>query len=282
MGAKLPVAVVTSSLMGLAGVLLCYILARAHRWAWLWLSVLTTAVVSIALMLAPAFGTTQPLGDSPTERKIAAMAERVGIPLERIAKEHCADSSECPPGHVVGLGPTRLLLLDDRLTSKTPEDQLLQVFAHEAKHYLLDNHSKPVVLIFIICATLLFATQVLSSFFRHRSQHELISDQAKVVPLVYGLGLAMFLLLQPAINTYRQHVEFEADRFGLEFNRDNQALINIMQSDAAANPMLFRYTPITRYFRGTHPEIRARIEFAETYRPWVNDQTLVYAQYFEK
>lgn len=278
--AKLPGAFMASSLMGLAGILLCYILKRRHRLAWLWLSVLTTVLVSIALMAAPSFTATQPLGDTPAERKIAAMAERVGIPVDRIAKEHCADSSECPPGHVIGLGPTRLMLLDDRLTSRTPEDQLLQVFAHEAKHYLLDNNSKPVVLIFIICVTLFLATQALSSAFRQRPHSESIADQAKVVPLVYGLGLAVFILLQPAISTYRQHVEFEADRFGLEFNRDNQALIHIMQTDAAANPMLFRYTAITRYFRATHPEIKARIKFAETYRPWLDDQPMVYAPYF--
>ncbi len=81
---------------------------------------------------------------------------------------------------------------------------------------------------------------------------------------------------------YRQHLEFEADRFGLEFNRDNQALIDIMRSEATANPMFFRYTPATRYFRATHPEIGARIRFAETYRPLLNGQAMIYAQYFRE
>jgi STE24 endopeptidase len=279
LAAKLPEAVMASSLMGVAGILLCYILERRRRLTWLWLSVLTTALVSMALMAAPSFTGTQPLGDTSVERAIAAMADRVGIPVDRIAKERCANPG-CPPGRVIGLGPTRLMLLDDRLTGRTPEDQLLQVFAHEAKHYLLDNNSRPVALIFIVCVALFLATQTLSSALSRRPHDPSRAEQAKGVPLVYGLGLAAFILLQPAINTYRQHVEFEADRFGLEFNRDNQALIDIMRTDAAANPMLVRYTPITRYFRATHPEIQARIQFAEAYRPWLDNQRLVYARYF--
>ena len=220
--------------------------------------------------------------DTPVERNIARMAGQLGIPQSRIAKEHCAGVFDCPPGHVIGLGPTRLMLLDDRLSARTPREQLLQVFAHEAKHYLLDNNLKPVVLIFLVSAVLLLVTQTLSGAIvaRLSLRYASVANQAEAVPLVIGLGLATFILLLPVINTYRQHVEFEADRFGLELNRNNQALIDIMRSDAAANPMLFKYTPVTRYFRATHPEIRTRIEFAESYRPWADDAPMVYARHF--
>lgn len=281
---RLPEAVVTASVMALIGILLCHVLRRKQRLAWLWLSAVTTALVGIALMAAPEFVAARPLGDTQVERRVAAMAEQVGIPPDRIAKEHCAGHSECPPGRVIGLGPTRLVLLDDRLTSRTPEDQLLQVFAHEAKHYLLDNDFKPVLLTFGICVALFLVTQTLSFVLigRQRPRLERVADQAGAVPLVYGVGLATFILLQPAVNTYRQHVEFEADRFGLEFNRDNQALIDIMRADADENPMLLRYTPVTRYFRATHPEVMARIEFAETYRPWLDGRPMVYSRHFER
>lgn len=281
--AKVPEAVVISSLAALIGILLCYVLNRRYRLTWLWSSVLITALASVALMAAPALTPTEPLGDTPVERAVAEMAGRVGIPISRIAKEHCGDS-DCPPGHVIGLGPTRLLLLDDRLTDRTPQDQLLQVFAHEAKHYVLDNNFKPVVLIFSICAALFLVTQTLSSVVlaRQRRHYAVISDHAQEIPLVFGLGLAIFMLLQPAITTYRVQLEFEADRFGLELDRNNQALIDIMRTYAAATPMLFRHTAVTRYFRATHPEIRARIRFAETYRPWLHDEPMVYAQYFRE
>jgi STE24 endopeptidase len=283
LSAKLPSAVLTSSLVAIAGIVLCYFLRKRNKLTWLWLSILTTGFVSIALMLAPYFSNRQPLGTTPVESKIAALAARVGIPPERIAKENCENGSECPPGHVIGIGPTRLMLLDSRLTSKTPEDQLLQVIAHETKHYLLDNGIKPAALLFVICVAVFLPTQALSFqiISWRKNQNKSIADEPKLVPLVYGLGLAIFILLLPAITTYWRHVEFEADRFGLEFNRDNKALIDIMRADAASNPMLFKYTPVTKYFRATHPEISARIELAETYHPWLSNQPLVYEQYFK-
>lgn len=281
--AKLPSAVVTSSVAAIAGIALCYILKKRNKLAWLWLSILTTGLLSATLFLAPYFSETEPLGTTSVEIKIADLAARVGIPADRIVKESCTNSSECPPGHVIGIGPTRLMLLDSRLANKTPEDQLLQAVAHEAKHYLLDNKIKPVALIFIICVAVFLLTQTLSSpiISHYKIRNASAAVEPKLVPLVYGLGLAIFILLQPAITTFRRHVEFEADRFGLELNRDNQALIGIMRSDAASNPMLFKYTPATKYFRATHPDISTRIEFAETYQPWLSKQPLVYGQYFK-
>lgn len=282
---QLPSAVLTSSLAALAGIVLCYILRRKNKLTWLWLSIVVSGLLSITLMLAPYFSNTQPLGDTPTENRIAALAERAGIPRGQIAKEDCASSSECPPGHVVGIGPTRLMLLDNRLTNKTPEDQLLQVVAHEAKHYLLDNGIKLVAIIFMICIAVFLPVQMAFSLIdsKHPNRDNSLIAQAKSVPFVYGLGLAIFILLQPAMTTYRRHVEFEADRFGLEFNKNNQALIEIMRADAASNPMLFfKDQPITKYFRATHPDISTRIEFAQTYQPWLHNQPMVYEQYFKE
>lgn len=282
LSAKLPSALVTSSVAAIVGIALCYILKRRNKLTWLWLSILTTGLVSAVLFLAPYFSETEPLGTTSVEIKIADLAARVGIPVDRIVKENCTNNAECPPGHVIGIGPTRLMLLDRRLTNKTPEDQLLQVVAHEAKHYLLDNRIKPVALIFIICVAVFLITQTLSSpiISHYRMRYASTAAEPKFVPLVYGLGLAIFILLQPAITTFRRQVEFEGDRFGLELNRDNQALIDIMKSDAASNPMLFNYTPVTKYFRATHPDISTRIEFAETYQPWLSNQPLVYRQHF--
>lgn len=283
LSAKLPSAVVTSSVAAIVGIALCYILKKRNSLTWLWLSILTTGLVIGALFLAPYFTVTEPLGTSSVESKIAALAASVGIPADRIAIESCADNSECPPGQVIGIGPTRLMLLDSRLTNRTPEDQLLQVVAHEAKHFLLDNTIKPVALIFVICIAVFLLTQALSSpiISHHKKRNASTASEAIFVPLVYGLGLAIFIMMQPAITTFRRHIELEADRFGLELNRDNQALIDIMRVDAVSNPMLFKHTPVTKYFRATHPDISTRIELAETYQPWLSKQPLVYEQYFK-
>ena len=248
---RLPTAAFTSTVAAIVGIALCYILEKKNRLTWLWLSIFITALLSFALLLVPYFSETEPLGNTPVEGRLAALSARAGVPADRIAKEDCANISECPPGRVIGIGPTRLMVLDSMLTSRTPEDQLLQVVAHEAKHYVLDNTIKPVAAIFVFCATLILLTQALSSRIvaRHQTRNTEASSQPILVPVVYGLGLAIFVLMQPAITTFRRSIELEADRFGLELNRDNQALISIMKVDAVSNPMLLEYTPMTKFFR---------------------------------
>ncbi|MEJ7745930.1 MAG: M48 family metalloprotease, partial [Luteimonas sp.] len=152
------------------------------------------------------------------------------------------------------------------------------------REYYLRISSKPFAIIFMVCIAVSLLTQMVFSLIgsRQSNRDNSLIAQAKSVPLVYGLGLAIFILLQPAITTYRRHLEFEADRFGLEFNRDNQALIEIMSTDAASNPMLFKDPPITKYFRATHPDISTRIEFAQTYQPWLHNQPMAYKQYFKE
>lgn len=277
---QLPTILASALLLAVLGLMLVFVLKRMNSFTWLWLAVIVTAMVSATLALNPYFVDTNPLGTSPSEQKIAQLLKQVGIPSNRIATEDCNESSDCPPGHVIGLGPTKMILLDSRLTSRTPENQLLQVVAHEAKHFVLDNDLKPTLAILLLSSFVFFVTQLGVRVFQRRAH-----DQSAYVTLVltaYGIGLVAFLLAQPALTTFQRNLELEADRFGLELNRDNHALIEIMWADAKQDPMLYRYTPITKYFRATHPQIGDRIHLAETYQPWLHGEPLKYREYITK
>lgn len=274
---ELPTILASALLLAVLGLALVFVLRRKNSLTWLWLAVIVTAIASATLALNPYFSNTNSLGNAPSEQKIAQLLTRVGIPPNRIATEDCSDSSDCPPGHVIGLGPTKTMLLDRRLTSKTPENQLLQVVAHEAKHFVLDNDLKPILAIFLICSFVFLLTQLGVSALQRRAHDQ--SEYVSLVPIAYGIGLAAFLLAQPAVTTFQRNLELEADRFGLELNRDNRALIDIMRADAKQNLMLYRYTPITKYFRATHPQISDRIHLAETYQPWLRGEPLKYRKY---
>ena len=102
----------------------------------------------------------------------------------------------------------------------------------------------------------------------------------QLVLTAYAFGTIAFLLAQPVVTTWHRNLELEADRFGLEFNRNNQALIDIMWADVKQNPMAYRYTPITKFLRATHPQIKDRIALAETYRPWIDGDSLQHGAYF--
>jgi Zn-dependent protease with chaperone function len=271
---------VSALLMSVLGLALIFILKRRAAFTWLWLAVTVTVIAAAALTVRPYFRDTHPLGSSPTEQKIAQLLLRAGISADRIALEDCSRKSDCPPGQVIGLGPTKLMLFDSRLTSRTPEDQLLQVAAHEAKHFLIDNDLKPIIAIFLICCFVFLVAQI-SIRLVHRNEQDRTA-LVQLVPTAYAFGIVAFLLAQPFVTTFHRNLELEADRFGLEFHRNNQALIDIMWMDAKQNPMAYKHTLITKYFRSTHPQIKDRINLAETYHPWVEGEPLRYGAYFSK
>lgn len=275
--AQVPGVLVSALVLSALGLILIFILRKKTALTWLWLAISVTTLASVALTVHPYFQDTIPLGNSPTEQKIVQLLQRAGIPSDRIALEDCNSQSDCPPGQVIGLGPTKLIMFDSRLTSRTPEDQLLQVAAHEAKHFLIDNDLKPIIVIFLICCFIFFITQI-SIRLLYRNEPDQIALVQRV-PTAYAFGLIAFLFVQPIVKTWHQELELEADLFGLEFNRDNQALIDIMWTDAKQNPMAYRYTPITRFLRATHPQIKDRIHLAESYRPWIDGKPLKYGAY---
>lgn len=277
-GSQAPGILIWALLLAVLGLLLIFILRNMTAFTWLWLAIAITIVASVTLTARPHFRDTIPLGNSPTEQKIVHLLQRTGIPLNRIALEDCSSQSDCPPGQVIGLGPTKLMLFDSRLTSRTPEDQLLQVAAHEAKHFLIDNDLKPIIAVFLICCFVFSITQI-SIRFVGRNGRDRVA-QVQLVLTACAFGLVAFLLAQPIVTTWHRSLELEADRFALELYRNNQALTDIMWVDAKQNPMAYRHTPVTKFLRATHPQIKDRIDLAKSYHPWIDGEPLKYAAYF--
>ena len=277
-GSQIPGILIWALLLAVLGLIAIFILRNVTTFTWLWLAIAITIIASVTLAARPHFRDTTPLGNSPTEQKIVKLLQRTGVPIDRIALEDCSSQSDCPPGQVIGLGPTKLMVFDHRLASRTPEDQLLQVAAHEAKHFLIDNDLKPIIAVFLICCFVFSITQISIRFVWRKGR-----DRVALVQLVltaYAIGLVAFLLAQPIFTTWHRSLELEADRFALELYRNNRALIDIMWVDAKQNPMAYRQTPVTKFLRATHPQIKDRIDLAKSYHPWIDGEPLKYAAYF--
>jgi STE24 endopeptidase len=80
-----------------------------------------------------------------------------------------------------------------------------------------------------------------------------------------------FLVLSPVGLAYSRHQEHEADRFALELTRTNHsaALSFVkLQEENLGNP---RPGLFYRIFRSSHPSIGERIDFCNSYHPWLSD-----------
>jgi Zn-dependent protease with chaperone function len=101
-----------------------------------------------------------------------------------------------------------------------------------------------------------------------------LSDPASLPLIVFTL-IFLWLAILPFFNMFARHIELEADRFGLELTHQNHAAAMIFVKDAQTN-LAPDWGTFFTIFQATHPSIRERIEFANSYKPWEQGTPLVY------
>lgn len=247
-----------------------WLINKSPRKWWLWTAAVFSFLFLFYLVIEPLTIDHQPLGQTLIEVKISELAEKIGVPRDSIVLENCEPFDKCDMAHVSGLGPTRLILLNKGLLENYPETWTIQTFAHESKHYLKDdNLTGWAVLTLIFLALFWFLDRICRVIIARFSTRLGFASMAHAaaLPLVILVLHIMYLIALPPINIFRQHVEFEADRFGLELTHENKAFTEMVSSWAAesklhtANPSLF-----FMLFRSSHPSDATRISFANEYR----------------
>jgi STE24 endopeptidase len=102
-----------------------------------------------------------------------------------------------------------------------------------------------------------------------------LSDPASL-PLIVFIFTFLWLAILPFFNMFSRHIELEADRFGLELTHQNHAAAMIFVRDAQTD-LAPDWGTFFRISQATHPSIRERIEFANTYKPWEHGEPLRYS-----
>ncbi|QQS40393.1 MAG: M48 family metalloprotease [Acidobacteriota bacterium] len=254
-----------------AAVLVFWLINRSPKRWWLWTAIGFSALSLVVLVGEPLFTGHKPIGRTPIESRVVEFAGRVGIPKDSIALETCEPVDSCVDAHVVGLGPTRLILLNEGLLRSRPESWTLQTFAHESKHFVMDdNLTGWVVLTFIFLVFFLAADLVCRVALRRFSVRLGFDSiaQAAAMPLLVLVLSIVYLIALPPINLFRQHVEFEADRYGLELTGNGEVLGEMVSSWTTTST--FRVpepSPFFMLFRSSHPSDASRIAFANEFRP---------------
>lgn len=250
----------------LAALFIYRLINKSPRKWWLWATGVFSFLALFFLLGEPLTLNYKPLGQSPLEVKIAELAGRVGIPPDSIVLEKCEPFDSCEIAHVSGLGPTRLVLLNEGILTNYPEDWTIQTFAHEAKHFVKDDNLVGwFVLTFIFLTFFWLLDRICGTIVRRYSKQLGFSSiaQPAALPLIILVLNMMYLIALPPINMFRQQVEFEADRYGLQLTQKNEALAEMVSSWTAKsktrvpNPSLF-----FMLFRSSHPSDAQRINFA--------------------
>jgi len=273
-GVQLAVKVVVAALL----IWLPYrMIARSPRRWWLYCALALIpfaflALVALPVWVKPLTTAFKPLDDRPLRMRIEALAARCGvtnIPVLVGGNNTGVD----------GLGPTNRIILQTNLASVESPEQIEFTIGHELKHYVMGDNWKALAIIAAFLLVGFWLTDRLGRAtirrFSPRWGFSALSDPASL-PLIVFLLTFLWLAILPFFNLFSRHVELEADRFGLELTHQNHAAALIFVRDAETS-LAPDWGTFFRIFQATHPSIRERIEFANTYKPWEHGVPLVYA-----
>ena len=281
---------VAVSAVGLSLVLwIPYLLLRRSpkRW-WLYAGLATIPIATMVLVITPIwvdplFNHFGPMKDKALEARILSLAQRAGIEGSRVYEVDKSMDTRTVNAYVTGLGGTKRIVLWDTILARLEPDQILFVTAHEMGHFVLGH-----TLIFIIGAAALITASLyvvhrvagrLIARFSRRFGFDQLSDLASF-PLLMLLGSIVSLALIPLLLALSRYQEHEADRFALEITRDNRAAATTFVRLQEENLAIPRPGPLYTLWRGSHPALGDRVDFANHYRPWETKERMRYDRLF--
>lgn len=260
---------------GLIALALWGVESAGRRW-WLWLAggtlpVAVAAVLLQPLVFEPAFNHFEPLGDAPLDHRILALARRAGIPARHVFQVDRSRQTRTVNAYVSGFGPSQRIVLWDTTLQRLSHDEILFVMGHEMGHYKLRHLWQGIALVWLASFVLLFlAARILDRVLRRwgpRWGVTSLADEA-ALPLFAAVLGALLLVVQPAANAWSRRIEHEADAFGLEVTRLNEAAARTFVEFGEMNRSDPDPPPLLRFLLYTHPPLLERVRFALGYRPW--------------
>jgi Zn-dependent protease with chaperone function len=264
------------------------LLLRSPRRWWLYTSLFAVPVVIFfaliqPIWIAPLLNHFGPMKDKPLEAQILALADRAGIEGSRVFEVDKSVDTKAVNAYVTGFLGSKRIVLWDTLLTKLDKDEVLFVMAHEMGHYAL-NHiligmlASCLGIFLVLYAVHRLAGALVNRYHRRFGFHRL-SDVASF-PLFVLLARGVALVILPAAMAFSRYQEHEADRFGLELTQNSRAAATAfvkLQAENLGNPRPGLFFTL---WRGSHPAIADRIDFANTYRPWAEGEPGRYERLF--
>lgn len=265
------------------------LLQRSPRRWWLYAGLASVPVMALLLVITPVwidplFNEYRSMKDQALEARILALARRAGIEGGRVYQVNKSAETRTVNAYVTGVGRTKRIVLWDTLLDKLEPEQVLFVTAHEIGHFVL-RHTLAVILgaALLVTASLYLVHRVAGTIiarFHRRIGFDRLSDVASF-PLLVLLGSVASLGLTPVVLAFSRHQEHEADRFAIEITRDNRAAAATFVRLQEENLGVPRPSLLYMLWRGSHPSLQSRVDFANHYFPWRSNGTLRYRDRFQ-
>ena len=269
--ALLGLAVSTAGFALATSVLYAVIRRTGERW-WLWGTVTSVGLSTLALLIVPVwidplFNTYKPVENLEVKSAVLAMAQADGVPVDNVYEFDASRQTTRVSANVSGIFGSAAVRLNDNLLRRTSMPEIRAVMGHELGHYVM-NHVYKIIAEFalVFLAGFLFAKWSMDRLLaRFGGQLGLtgVGDVASL-PLLVAVMSCFLFLVTPVTNTIIRTQEIEADRFGLNLAREPHG-------EAEVDLKLTEYRkpdpgPIEEFIFFDHPSTRFRIHDAMRWR----------------
>ena len=264
------------------------LLRRSPRRWWLWTGIATIPLATLALVVTPIwidplFDRFGPMRDQALEARIVALAQRAGIEGGRVYEVAKSEDTRQVNAYVTGLGAGKRIVLWDTLVDRLTPDEVVFVMGHEMGHYVLGHTAMVILGATLLVTGSMYAVHrvagALLTRWGRRFGFERLDDPASLPLLILVAGVVS-LAVTPVVLATSRYMEHEADRFGLEITRDNQAAARTFVKLQQENLAVPRTGVLDHLWRDSHPDMADRIEFANRYRPWATGGASRYGNRF--
>ena len=234
------------------------------RW-WIWSGALTAAVLAFVILLSPVlieplFNKYEPVPPGQVRDAVVSMAERAGIPPERVFMFNGSRQSNNFTANAGGVGSTARVAISDVAMKQANLDEVRAVTGHEIGHYVL-KHTWYGILFYAVAAIVLFfiADRTFPWFARRFGSSAALSDPRGVPVLMFMVSLFGLLVL-PLFNSFARTIETQADVYSLKTENRPDAL-----STALVKTAEYRYprpAKLQEIIFYDHPSVEARVRRA--------------------
>jgi len=246
------------------------LIRRAPRFWWFWSGLVAACGVLLMIVIAPIlieplFNDYKPAPPGPTRDAVVELAERSGVPSDKIFIYDGSKQSERYTANVSGLfGTARVAMSDTMFQQGADLAEVRGVVGHEMGHYA-EHHVLWLAGALSLMAMLMFwlIDRLYAPVARWMGAGPVMADPANM-PVLLVVGSVVGLLLTPVMNSISRYDENAADQFSLAHAHEPDGL-----SKALVKTIAYRASSPSRLEEilfYDHPSVERRVHAAMVWK----------------
>jgi len=238
-----------------------------HFWLALWALAVALAMATAWLwpvVVSPLFNRYEPVQSGPLRTDVERLADRTGTDFGGLYTVDSSKRSNAVNAYVTGVGPSKRVVIYDRVTERLERAELEILIAHELAHVEARDVLRAVAFVFLVAPFGALAVQKATTWTLRRRGFSR-GDAGVLLPVTFFATLAILLISIPGAWLSRQ-LEVRADERALELTDRPDAAISLQKLLTREN--LGDPDPPRIYHAvfGTHPPTVDRIGLAEAWQ----------------